>query len=226
MKGLAWLGPAAQSGDSLVKIFVEGGGDKKNPDARRRLRVGFGKLLQRAEIYPLPEVIACGGRSDAFQEFKRVVGGESPVMLLVDSESAVSPENSDHPWAHLAEQENDGWKKPKGARDDDVCLMVRCMEAWILADPKALAEHYEIGHDEDELQKLDGLSVESVSPSVAVKRHLNFVADKGGRSKYHKTRDGFALIGKIDPFRLEKSSPHAKRFFKILRDKLGSQKNK
>ena len=201
-----------------MKLFVEGGGDKKNPEARDRLRAGYSALLQRAGIDPLPQIIACGSGGDALREFKLALDGKIPVMLLVDSESAVSPENFNRPWLHLAERKRDRWEKPEGASDEDVCLMAQCMEAWILADPKTLAEHY--GVSRDELSELDGLNVEDVSPSRTVKDHLNSVAQKGGRSKYHKTRDGFALIGIIDPSCVAERAPHAKRFFDTLQHKL------
>ena len=43
-------------------------------------------------------------------------------------------------WVHL--HRRDSWRRPRGARNDQVLLMTTCMETWIVADHTSLREHF------------------------------------------------------------------------------------
>jgi len=135
-----------------VKIYVEGGGvgDPSLTKCRKGFRTFFERMLRgKGRV----EVVACGGRSEAFKKFTRahqgVIRGDY-VILLVDSEEPV--ENDCSPWDHL--RANDNWEKPKTAEDDQAHLMVQCMEAWFMADREAVVKYFDEGVTKDILERI------------------------------------------------------------------------
>ena len=199
----------------MVKLFVEGGGDNKR--TLTQCQQGFASLVGKvAEMKP--RIVACGSRNNALKAFKAELERGEIALLLVDSEARVEPRNSGRPWSHLTERDN--WRKPEGASDDQAHLMVQCMESWFVADPTALAERFGPGFKAAKLPR--NPEVEEVAKSD-VMAGLGAATKETREGGYHKTRDGFALIGIIDPFRVEKRAPHAKRFFDALRQELGAR---
>src|SRR5574344_82644 len=123
-------------------LYVEGGGDYTTLKAN--CRKGFTKFLENAGVKGyLPPIVACGGRTQAYdmfcRKFKETEKDPSiKVFLLIDSEFPVSKdceigtEREWKPWQHLKEKENKTWIKPGDDSDEQCHLMVKCMEAWIL----------------------------------------------------------------------------------------------
>ncbi len=121
-------------------IYLEGGGDSKELHAR--CREGFRKLLERCGFQGrMPRLVACGGRQATFEDFQTAHGRRDVsdfVAMLIDSEETpVAPLS---PWQHL--RDRDAWTRPADAVDDQVLLMVTCMETWIMTDRAALDDHY------------------------------------------------------------------------------------
>ena len=200
-----------------MKLFVEGGGDNSN--TRSACTQGFAKLIGKVAKNK-PRVVACGARRDAFDKFRAELQRGGDALLLVDSESPVSLQHIDRPWAHLSAQKEDEWTKPNGATDDSVHLMAQCMESWLVADREALEMHFGQGFKAAKLPR--NPQVEEIGKDD-IMSGLKSATKESGRGEYHKTRDGFALIGIIDPVRVGQRAPHAKRFFDALRQHLGAQ---
>ena len=82
-----------------IKIYVEGGGDRK--ELKTRCRQGFSRFFEKAGFTGrMPAVVACGSRQNAYDSFctaLKAADEDHLPMLLVDSEEAVSQS----PWAHL-----------------------------------------------------------------------------------------------------------------------------
>ena len=199
-----------------MKLFVEGGGDTNS--TRVACVRGFTDLVAKV-VKNKPRIVACGPRRNAFDKFCAELKRGGDALLLVDSEELVFPQNDGRPWAHLAARKGDEWLKPDGATDDSVHLMAQCMESWLVVDRAALAAHFGQGFRRTQLRM--NPKVEKVGKGDIMSK-LKSATKGSSKGEYHKTRDGFALIGKIDLSRVEKSSPHAKRFFDILRRKLGA----
>lgn len=76
-----------------VKIYVEGGGDH-NKDLQTRCRRGFRRFFEKAGLdNRMPSVVACGGRSHAYDRFRtshEAAGPDDFPILLVDSEAPVT----------------------------------------------------------------------------------------------------------------------------------------
>ena len=196
-----------------TRLYVEGGGDRK--PLRTECRQAFREFLRKAGLAGrLPRIFASGGRQQAYDDFRHALEGSRDVdgvVLLVDSEGPI--ETDAERWRHL--KDRDGWDKPAGATDDHVHLMVQCMEAWFLADRRALAEYFGDGFSENSLPRR--ADVERVSKQD-LERGLN-TATRNSRPKgaYRKGRDSFAILADLDPDKVVDASPHAKRFLKALR---------
>jgi hypothetical protein len=124
-----------------VRVYVEGGGDNKA--LQTECRRGFSEFVKNTGLdNRMPKVIACGGRQQAFKDFRTAhtnAEQESFPILLVDSEAAVTGTD---PWQHVKSRPGDGWGRPKGASSDQFHFMVQTMEAWLYADKKTLGKFY------------------------------------------------------------------------------------
>lgn len=198
---------------SKVRVYVEGGGD--GTATKRRCRGAFSELFKKTgRINRPPRVIACGGRGDTYKRYRTALGQNTGThfLLLVDSERPVSQRGS--PWEHLG-KDPDKWVKPERASDDDVHLMVQCMEAWFFADRDTLADYYGQDFSTNALpgqQNIERISKKDIFSS------LGQATRNTTEGKYHKTKHGFALLGRIDPAKVCNSSPYASRFFDRLKE--------
>lgn len=166
----------------------------------------------------MPEIVACGSRQEAYSRFQTAIENrrtnEVP-LLLVDSEAPVS----ESPWLHVLHREGDGWKKPQDATDQDLYFMVQVMESWFLADREALKNYFGADFKENKLPK--GNQLEAI-PKLQVFQGLKDATRKCGRHKgyqsetYHKGRDSFEILGKIQPRLVAQASPEAARLLTRL----------
>jgi hypothetical protein len=132
-------------------------------------------------------------------------------VLLVDSEDPVLSGKSAA--AHL--RDRDKWRKP--LPDEQVHLMVQCMEAWFLADKTALTQYYGNEFKRSALPpnpKIEEISKKDVADGLS---RATASTDKG---TYHKTRHGFEILERVDPAAVERGSPFAGALFAVLRSNL------
>ena len=198
------------------EVYVEGGGPPgktTNILCRRGFVELFGNCGLDTENF---DVIACGGRGEARNDFllaHAAAAGDHYVALLIDSEEPVSCISQT--WKHLEDYSN--WKRPPGARDNQVLFMTRCMETWVVADRSTLREHFGENLQVSELPELDDL--EGVSPGMLAIRLRSATQDCP--EPYSKGRNSFAVLGKLNPNILEERLPSFRRVRLILRNKLG-----
>lgn len=197
------------------KLFVEGGGDY-NDALKIECRRAFAVLLERAGLKGrMPRIVACGGRRNAFDRFCTAIGrggGEDLAILLVDSEAPVVEVD---PWQHVEQRRGDGWVRPAGATEDHLHFMVQCMEAWFLADRRALQEFYGQGFKEDALPAATCVQ-EDVSKLDLYRKLDQATRNTTTKGAYGKGKHSFALLAKLDPTRVREANPWAERFFATL----------
>ena len=197
-----------------AKVYVEGGGDRR--ESRARCRKGFSCFFHKAALAgKMPRVIACGGRHKTYERFRTAIAHATTevfVVLLVDSEEPVTA----CPWRHVRDRDN--WSKPPNATDDNVHFMVQCMESWFLADKDALASYFGTGFAQNALP--GHANIEEVSKTVlmeSLKRATRASVPKG---KYQKGKHSFDILSTLDPQKVTAASPHAKRLLSTLLIKL------
>jgi hypothetical protein len=208
------LGKRPDRGKPLVtvQIFVEGGGDAKT--TLTKCRQGFADYC--AKVAPpkhQPSIVACGGRQQAFDRFKNAIlnrrAGET-FVLLVDSEGPVTAHTAvDH--LHT----RDGWDFAS-LRNFEAFLMVQAMEAWFLADREILTSFYGDGFLAGRLPG-SSKNIEAVPKDDLESKMIHASKPTKTKGQYHKTKHGFALLGLIDPIKVENGSRHAARFNQFLR---------
>jgi hypothetical protein len=194
-------------------LFVEGGA-KGRADLNAEARKGFKQLMERAcPGRMMPRVEVCGDRRMAFEAFERALQDANPgdlVLLLVDSEA---PVNDASPWDHVRERDGDGWRRPAGATDDQLHLMVECMETWLTADRDTLARFYGKLFEVAALPS-PGRALERV-PKLEIYRCLERATMGTPAGRYGKGSHSFKLLGMLDPDQL-RPLPWARRFLEEL----------
>lgn len=202
-----------------VEVFVEGGGD--NASLKAECRKAFKKLLERAGLAGrMPSVIACGGRRQAFEQFKQARReGRAKALLLVDSEGPVRQAS---PWEHVRRRVGDGWERPADASDDDLQLMTECMEAWIVADRRRLREYFGEGLREKVLPAREDL--ETVDKQDLY-RALHEATRPSTKGSYDKGSHSFKLLEGVDPAAIRRACPTwGARFFAALDRRLPARR--
>jgi hypothetical protein len=198
----------------MVRVFIEGGGD--DSALKTECRRAFTRLFEKAGLQGrMPRPIACGGRTEAFHQFCTALdegGAGNVALLLVDAEAPVTRSS---PWEHVKLRDGDGWDKPEGSSDDDLHLMVQCMEAWFLADRAALVSFYGQGFN------ANALPASTANPENASKGDLYSrleSATRGTKTKgrYGKGSHSFKLLASLDPKRVREACASAERFFATL----------
>ena len=196
-----------------ARIYIEGGGDSK--EQHTRCREGFRRLLERCGFTGrMPRLVACGGRSATFDDFKtahEAAGTSDYVAMLVDSEDNVV--DTEKPWEHL--KYRDRWDRPQGADDDQVFLMVTCMETWIISDRVALQNHYGANLKQNALLSMSDLeSKDRHAIQEALKR-----ATENCSNAYVKGSRSFEVLGKLNPPELRRL-PSFVRCERVLKERL------
>lgn len=202
---------------SGIAIYVEGGGDYT--DQKAELRAGFDALLrtckEAARARKLHwKLVPCGGRKAAYEAFLSALGTEPAAIniLLVDSEEGVTPETGDRQRdaelrvAHLTER--DRWDLG-AASPECIHLMVRCMEAWIVADPDALARFYGQRFARKALPVRQNLEEE---PKQDVYHKLARATRKTQKGEYGKIKHASQLLQRIDTTKVARRCPRFSTF--------------
>ena len=161
----------------------------------------------------MPALVACGARSDAYDDFKtadaKAASGDF-IGLLVDSEEPVA--DVEQTWQHVAQGAVDNWPKPSGATEEQLMFMTTSMETWIVTDRKALKAHFGPRLNESALPPVQNMEQRD--------RHaiLNSLqrASRDCPGPYAKVPKSFELLGKLNPTVLEQHLPSFKRVRRIL----------
>lgn len=133
------------------------------------------------------------------------------LLVAGGREGPVEPNAS--PWAYVAKRQGDIWQKPEGVTDEQLHFMVETMEAWLVADPEALADFYKREFKKNKLPQRTNLEEVSKSDLKAALEAATKDTKKGTYAKSH----GFVLVGEIDPKKVRAACPgFAERFFKAL----------
>lgn len=198
-----------------LKVYVEGGGDTE--ELKSQCRAGFSQFLEKAGLKgKMPRIVASGSRKNAFENYKQALKEGNPAFLLVDSESSY---NGLGKWAHV--QQRDQWEKPPQGTEDDLHLMVHCMEAWLISDPATLKEFFGDGFKEKDLPAPVRLKdIEAISkPEIysALEKATKGCTTKG---QYGKGAHSFKLLGLIDPQKVAQASAQAQQFLHALKQRM------
>ena len=199
---------------STARLYIEGGGAGK--DLQIGLKRGLGKLLENSGFRGrMPRLFISGGRTQTFDDFGAAHsqwGAQDYVAMLVDSEEPLA--NLEASWQHLLAR--DHRLRPVGAEDEQVLFMTTCMETWIIADRRALAEHYGARLQANALPPLVALEERARGEIQDQLVH----ATRNCANVYRKGKRSYAILGRLDPTTLAPLLPSFRRVLRILDRKL------
>jgi hypothetical protein len=194
-----------------IRIFIEGGGQSR--ESKIAIRQGFSEFLSSLRTLATSrgigwKVIPCGSRLTTFQDFEVALRTYPDAfnVLLVDSEEPVKMSV----WKHL--ELLDRWRIP-GLPEEHGHLMAQTIEAWLVADPEALAEFY------GQAFHRKALPVRQDVEQVDKKGLLDSLKKATGKTRkgtYHKVEHCSQLLARIDPARVRTRAKHCDRLFTTL----------
>ena len=181
----------------------------------------------------------CGSRDQAHKTFLnayRAAGAGDLVVLLVDSEEEVPPEE-ETPAGESVEAKydrelrdasirkehlvkRDGWDLKK-VDAERIHLMVQCMEAWVVADPEALTGYYGKDFHANKLPQRANLEEEPKSALCDKLAQATRDTSKGEYSEANNTKlwQASPLLKEIDAAKVAKRCPR----FRTLVEWLGGE---
>jgi len=209
----------------MVTVYVEGG-NKGN--LRHECRKGFRLFFEKAGFKgKMPSFFPSSGRGSAYKDYHNAVKNNENAMLLVDSETAISPQyqkgspDTWQPWAHLKSNQQDQWEKPEGGKDADCHLMVQAMESWFLADRDGLKAFFGQGFSENALPPTPIEDISKQTLFSALKQATRTCKTKT-KAIYDKGAHSFQLLARIDPKKVTQASPWAKRFVDAVQERMSA----
>jgi hypothetical protein len=177
------------------------------------MRAGFGEFF--SPLHQLARsrgigwnIIPCGSRSETFKDFilGRKHHPDALNVLLVDSEGRVDPPR----WDHLRRQ--DRWDIPD-LPEDQCHFMVRAIEAWLVADPEALAEFYGHGFRRNSLPRQE--DVEAIEKTDLMTK-INRAVENTSKKAYKKIDHCAELLKRIDRGKVRSRAHHCDLLFTTL----------
>jgi hypothetical protein len=116
----------------------------------------------------------------------------------IDPTQSILSQLRDPPWQHVAQRPGDEWEQPAGATEDHLHLMVQCMEAWFLADRRALGEYFGQGFQESALPAATCVPEDVGKPDL-YKRLKQATSKTKTKGAYDKGKHSFKLLAMLDP---------------------------
>ena len=196
-----------------VRLYVEGGAVSRKDDLIKSRRA-LTAWLKKLDLVNLPQVALTGPGPKALAEAEartKQAKGQETVLALVDSEGTL--ENIEQPLSLFQAKHK---TKFIYLTDEQILVMVQCMEAWICADKNAVREAYPKGQHSNRFEQENP---ESKTPPQLCK-YLEKVSKKPDQDKplYKKGKPAFELFGKTDPNIVAHRCPSAERAIRILKN--------
>lgn len=177
-----------------MKLHVEGGGDTEKQHTL--VRKAFQKFFENANIPRKPSVVACGGRQQAWDRYQAARARKEDAALLIDSE---------HPFAAQSVRDFlsfQGFGVKDHHQESELHLMVRCMEAWLLADREALVAYFGQGFQANALPSIQNLAGRAPAD---LERDLKHASRNTTKGEYNKGQHSWVLLARLDPGKLSQA---------------------
>jgi hypothetical protein len=193
-----------------IRIYVEGGGSSKS--TWRIVRTGFSEFL--APLRDLARsrgirwsVVPGGAGPETVKDFQRALKNYPDTLniLLVDSEAQVVSSRVEH----LRQAVRNLEPFP----EDQCHLMVQTVEAWLVADPDALAEYYGQGFQKSVLP--GQRDVEEI-PKDNLLRSLNRAVAGTKKERYDKIHHCADILARLNRDHVRRRARHCDLLFRTL----------